>query len=134
MSTFSQYKSNLGFLLHIIFELPACIQFFILPSRQLGIYTPHAHALMRQYAVLLFSSVLISGVFVTRPPSEVSAHCAGALAVYHVAPALRSIVRLQRQIRSKQAVVISEAMLFLVVHSLCGAFLFDHFWTAIQVP
>ncbi|KIV89744.1 hypothetical protein PV10_07124 [Exophiala mesophila] len=134
MSTILHYTSNLGFLLHIIFELPACIQFFMLPSRQLGIYTPHAHALMRQYAVLLFSSVLIAGIFVTRPPSEVSAQCAGALATYHVAPALRSIARLQRQIQSKQAVLISEAMLFLVVHSVCGVFLFDHIWTAIQVP
>lgn len=128
------FQYNLGFLLHIVFEIPACLQFFILPSRQLGVSTPHAHALIRQYAVLLLSSVLIACVFVTRPPSEVSAQCAGALVVYHVAPAFRSVARLRRQARSKQPVFISEAFLYLIVHSVCGVFLFDHFWTAIQVP
>lgn len=118
---------NLGFLLHIIIETPASLKFFFFPSGQLGQSTPHAHAVIRQYAVLIFSSNLVALMFVRRALDDMSAKAAGSLAIYHVAPSIRSINRLIRQARQGQPLIPSEAFLYLIVHIICGAALLLHF-------
>lgn len=119
---------NVGFLLHIVIETPAALKFFFFPSGQLGKNTPHAHAVIRQYAVLIFASNLVAFVFVQRPMDDMAAKIAGALAVYHIAPSIRSINRLIAQAHQGEPLVASEAFLYLVVHVICGAALALHFW------
>jgi hypothetical protein len=120
-----------GFLIHIAIEIPACLSFYLFPSRQLGTYTPYAHPVIRQYAVLLFATVLVAMVFLRHPIDETSGKVAGALAVYHIAPSLRSIERLTRQSRTRQLTFLSEAALYLLVHVLCCATLLHHAWRAL---
>ncbi|KEF59547.1 uncharacterized protein A1O9_04391 [Exophiala aquamarina CBS 119918] len=126
MLTLNNY--NIGFLTHIIIESPAAFNFFVFPSKQLGTHTPHAHAVIRQYAVLILTSNLVALSFVCRPMDELSGKIAGALALYHIAPSVRSIIRLKRQAREGRTLMPSEAFLYLVVHAICGAALLLHFW------
>jgi len=120
---------NAGFLLHALIEVPACLNFFLFPSGQLGTPTPQAHAVVRQYAVLILSSILVAMSFVRRPRDEVSARVAGALAVYHLAPSIRSASRLRRQAQSGERLVPSEAFVYLMAHVICGSLL-SHHWGA----
>lgn len=112
---------NMAFMLHIIIEVPAAINFMFQPSKQLAIYTPHAHAVIRQYAVLLASSILISVIFVSRPADDLTRNVAGSLALYHIGPFLRSWSRLRSQAQQSLPLLLSEAALYLVCHLLCGA-------------
>ncbi|KAH8684229.1 hypothetical protein BGZ60DRAFT_511295 [Tricladium varicosporioides] len=81
---------TLPFWLHIIIELPASLNFFLRPSEQLPTPAPQAHAIIKQYAVLLLASNLIALTFALRPIDDTSKKVAGALAVYHIAPVLRA--------------------------------------------
>lgn len=112
--------ANVGFVLHIAIEIPAAINFMLFPSKQLQIHTPHAHAIIRQYALLLLSSILISMLFVFRPADDISRLVAGSLALYHVGPTLRSYGRLRRQRAEAQPLLLSEAFLYLCCHIACG--------------
>lgn len=112
--------ANAGFVLHIAIEIPAAINFMLFPSKQLQIHTPHAHAVIRQYALLLLSSVLISMLFVSRPADDLSRFVAGSLAIYHIGPALRSCGRMSRQKAEAQPVFLSEAFLYLCCHFVTG--------------
>lgn len=112
--------SNAGFLLHAAIEIPAAINFMLFPSKQLLIHTPHAHAVIRQYALLLLSSVLISMLFISRPADDLSRLVAGALAIYHIGPALRSCGRLRQQKADSRPFFFSEAFLYLCCHIICG--------------
>lgn len=111
---------SMAFVLHIVIEVPAAINFMFQPSKQLAVYTPHAHAVIRQYAVLLLSSILIAALFAPRPVDDLGRGVAGSLAIYHVGPFLRSWGRLRSQAKQSLPVLISEAALYLVCHLLCG--------------
>lgn len=115
---------NIAFALHVAIEIPAAMIFMLYPSRQLGEYSPHAHAIVRQYALLLLASALISLAFITRPTDDLSRAVAGSLGIYHVGPALRSSSRLQRLSAQNGAFLLSEAFLYLVLHVVCGTLLF----------
>lgn len=123
------------FLQHAIIELPASIQFLLIPSRQLGRPTPHAHPLIRQYAVLLFSSVVISLSFAFRshPPSLASSADANnaltgqvalALGLYHIGPIIRSGAKLRDIRRRDWSAREVEAAVYVVVHVIVGGGLF----------
>lgn len=119
---------SLVFLIHAIIETPASFNFFLFPSDQLGAHTPIAHAIIRQYACLLFASVLVSLAFVQRPPDATSGQVAGAFAIYHIAATTRAGSRLQQQWIQGRQIVPSEAFLHLVVHSVCVAGMLDYCW------
>ncbi|KAH7346444.1 hypothetical protein BKA65DRAFT_502449 [Rhexocercosporidium sp. MPI-PUGE-AT-0058] len=85
---------NLAFLIHALLELPASLNFFFRPNEQLSSPAPQAHALIRQYAILLLSSNIIALIFAFRPVDETSGRVAGALAVYHAAPLVRAVGRI----------------------------------------
>ncbi|KAL5318758.1 hypothetical protein ACEPPN_013824 [Leptodophora sp. 'Broadleaf-Isolate-01'] len=85
---------NPAFLIHILLELPASLNFFFRPNEQLSSPAPQAHALIRQYAVLLLSSNIIALVFAFRHVDEISRRVAGALAIYHAAPLVRAVGRI----------------------------------------
>lgn len=110
------------FLAHAILETPASLNFFLNPSGQLRTHLPQAHAVIRQYAVLLFSSILIALAFAFRDPDELSGQVAGALAVYHLAPMLRATGRLM----TRQA--LWQPLLFLSAHAVCLAGLSGCCW------
>lgn len=111
------------FLLHCIIEVPASINFLLFPSSQLRLYSPQSHAIIRQYATLLFSSVLISWIFATRDNDDLSGKAAAALALYHLAPMARASSRL----RNGQARW--QSTLFLFFHTVCFGSLLHLSWT-----
>ena len=78
------------FLIHIVIELPAAINFFLHPSATLAVEQPFAHAIIRQYALLLMTSNLIALVFLFKLPDSTSRKTAGALALYHFGPLWRA--------------------------------------------
>lgn len=111
---------NVAFILHIIIEVPAAINFMSQPSKQLGRPTPHAHAIVRQYALLLLSSIMIAVIFTSRPIDDLTRGVAGSIAIYHVGPFLRSWSRLRLQARQSLPVLLSEAALYLGCHLVTG--------------
>lgn len=118
---------NIAFLLHVVVEVPAAINFMLLPSKQLGQDTPHAHAIIRQYALLLLSSILIAIIFASRPIDDLTRSVAGSLAIYHIGPSLRSWSRLGSQAKRSSPVLLSEAALYLVCHLVTGSALLSCF-------
>lgn len=117
-------QASIPFLLHLIIELPAAIQFTVSPSATLRIRQPHAHALIRQYALLLMASNLIAAAFVLhdRRHSECSAlerAVAAALAIYHLGPLLRAMARYQNGEGENRGLVM-QPWLHLIVHFICG--------------
>lgn len=123
---------NLPFLCHVLVEIPASISFMLHPSQQLITDTPHAHAMIRQYALLLFSSVLIAATFVRRPLDNTAACVAGALALYHVGPTLRSFSRLRGSYPDSKSLIRSEAFCYLMVHVICGSLLGQLCWQILR--
>lgn len=121
--------NTVGFLLHICIEVPATCNFALFPSGQLGQRTSHAHAVVRQYALLLFTSILIAIIFLQRPVDALTGQVAGALAIYHIGPSLRSISRLRLRAKQHQNLMLSEPFLYLLAHSITGAALAHTFCT-----
>lgn len=113
----------MAFVFHAAIEVPATLNFMFFPSKQLGVYTPHAHPIIRQYALLLLTSVLISLIFATRPTDDLTQAVAGSLSLYHIGPSLRSVGRLRQQSARSQSLMLSEAFLYLVLHVICGTML-----------
>ena len=106
-----------GLLLHLIVELPASINFLIRPSATLSVPQPQAHAVIRQYALLLFSTNLIVLVLLMREMDELSGKMAGALALYHVGPVARALSRTQKP---ESGGILGGPWLHAFVHVLCA--------------
>ncbi|KAL8796335.1 MAG: hypothetical protein Q9195_001242 [Heterodermia aff. obscurata] len=82
---------SIPFFLHIIGEFGAATGFFLRPSQTLNRPQPDAHAVIRQYALLLTSTNLIAAIFLFQSqPTPVSTKVAGALALYHLGPLTRA--------------------------------------------
>ena len=87
---------SVPFLLHIIGETGATFGFALLPSQTLRQPQPHAHAVIRQFALLLLSSNLIAAIFLFEDkPSAISCKVAGALALYHIGPFTRAALKIR---------------------------------------
>lgn len=87
---------NLAFLLHILGEFGASISFFFRPSQTLRQPQPDAHAVIRQYALLLTSTNLIAATFLFQDrPTTVSSKVASALALYHFGPLTRAALKVR---------------------------------------
>ena len=110
------------FLIHVVLESPATANFFFNPSGQLATHSPQAHAVIRQYAVLLLSSIMIALSFAFRDPDELGGQIAGALALYHLAPMVRASGRLTRRH------AVWEPLLFLGAHGACLAGMVGWCW------
>ena len=102
MSTFN--LRSIPFVCHIILEVPAAFAFALFPSATLRSPQPDAHAVIRQYALLLTSTVIIAIIFGLSSRNEeivdplilrLQRQVAGALALYHFSPMLRAVIRLQ---------------------------------------
>ncbi|KAH6679038.1 hypothetical protein B0J14DRAFT_579884 [Halenospora varia] len=110
----------LPFWLHIVIELPASLNFFFRPSEQLPTPAPQAHAVIKQYAVLLLSSNLIALIFALRPIDDMSKKVAGALAVYHLAPVFRAARRISGE-KTQYGNGLGGPWLHFAVHGTCLA-------------
>lgn len=108
--------SKLPFWLHILIELPASLNFFFNPSEQLSSPAPQAHAIIKQYAVLLLVSNLISLIFALRPLDRTSRKVAGALALYHLAPLIRAASRIGND---QYGMGLGGPIVHMIVHGLC---------------
>lgn len=135
MSYFSLHK--LPFWLHSLIELTPSIVFLINPAAQL--YSPSitqdlqispqcygsiglkygAEAIIRQYAVLLFVSVLISAIFALRKTDITSRQVAAALTIYHLAPMVRAASRLRAGDTAWLPNDIGGPWVHLAVHTVC---------------
>jgi hypothetical protein len=112
--------ATLPFWFHLLIELPASINFFLQPSEQLSSPAPQAHAIIRQYAVLLFVSNLLALIFALRPIDGTSRSVAGALSVYHLAPLVRAGTRIAEE-SGEYGQGLGGPIVHFVVHGLCFA-------------
>ncbi|KAF4633106.1 hypothetical protein G7Y89_g5014 [Cudoniella acicularis] len=110
--------SIVPFWLHLLVEVPASLNFFFNPSEQLSSPAPQAHAVIKQYAVLLLVSNLIALIFARRPIDGTSKKVAGALAVYHLAPVARSLARIVGE-EMEYGKALGGPWLHLLVHGGC---------------
>ena len=85
---------QIGFVLHVLVEAPAGLNFLFRPDSQLAVPQPHAHPIIRQYALLLFSSCCVAGLSAIRPLDTDARRVAAALALYHLAPLVRATLRI----------------------------------------
>ena len=113
---------GLSLILHIIIETPAAFLFILKPSSTLTTPQPHAHAVIRQYGLLLFcTNGIILILLLTRNFGTssilVEQRVAGALAVYHLGPLVRALGRLQRGEKAKN--VMANPILHMLVHAMC---------------
>ena len=122
------------FILHIVVELPATIAFMLYPSATLPMPQVHAHAVIRQYALLLLSTNIMAAVFVFQSRNDESGddgvghieRCiAGSLALYHIGPLIRAWCRVwNAQGRGKR--LLGGPWVHTVVHLLCSMVLAGH--------
>jgi hypothetical protein len=106
------------FWVHVLTELPASINFFLRPSEQLSSPAPQAHAIIRQYAILLLVSNIIALIFALRPVDATSRHVGGALSIYHTAPLVRAARRILYNDEGYGS-GLGGPVLHLVVHGVC---------------
>lgn len=112
-------STKVAFLLHILVEVPASLNFFLNPSATLSTPQPHAHAVIRQYAVLLMVTNIIAFIFCLRPPDSLSCRVAGALSLYHVAPLVRAVVRQCRSEQERGANRLGLPLVHAIAHTVC---------------
>lgn len=113
-----------GLLLHLIVEVPASMNFLLRPSATLSIPQPQAHAVIRQYALLLMSTNLIALALLMREMDQLSGKIAGALALYHIGPITRAFSRIQKR---ESGSVLGGPRLHAFVHVLCAVTLVTSF-------
>ena len=107
-----------AFLLHLIIETTAAINFFIRPSATLLVPQPHSHGIIRQYALLLLTTniiviVILNNAVYDNLPRQIAA----ALALYHAGPFVRAASRIKR---GDPGVVLGGPWLHAFLHMLCA--------------
>ena len=113
---------RIPFFLHIIGEFGAATGFFLRPSQTLNRPQPDAHAVIRQYALLLTSTNLIAAIFLFQSqPTTVSTKVAGALALYHLGPLTRAYLKARRGERMGIWEGMGGAWVHIVFHSIVTA-------------
>lgn len=115
--------ASVPFLLHIIIDFPAAIAFAFNPSGTLPVMQSGAHAIIRQYALLLMCSNFIAGSLALQDSqlpglNPVSQGVALSLAVYHLGPAARAIGRVRRCDETQS--FFANPWLHVFVHVLCA--------------
>lgn len=119
--------ASVPFIFHIVIELPAAISFAFsfafFPSATFPVPQPHAQAAIRQYALLLLSTVIIAAMFVPQDrkgdgPRMQERGVASALALYHVGPLIRAAHRSRRGEGTGRP-LLGQPWLHMLVHVLC---------------
>ena len=94
-------STETAFAFHLFIELPAAWLFFFRPSQTLEMPQPHAHAVIRQYALLLMSTNIIATAAFFQRSEEMTKTIAGALVLYHVGPIIRAVNRGTRSLPNR---------------------------------
>ena len=123
---------SFGLSLHILIEIPATIGFLLFPSASLRKPQPQAHAIVRQYGMLLGSTNLIVAILLGSRPSMpgivyelLERRVAGALALYHLGPLSRAAARIYRRENARN--VFGGPWLNMLLHAICFATLISTF-------
>ena len=119
----TEFLHSFPFMLHIVVELPAATSFAFFPSATFSIPQPHAQAVIRQYALLLLSTVIIAAIFVPQDRKGDGATMqergvASALGLYHLGPLVRAAHRSRRREGSGRH-VLGQPWLHVLMHVLC---------------
>ena len=119
----SKYLGSVPFILHIVIELPAAISFAFRPSATLSRPQPQAQAVIRQYALLLLSTIIIAAAFVKQNQKDDGAKMqersvASALALYHMGPLIRAAHRSSNREGTARH-ILDQPWLHVLVHVLC---------------
>ena len=117
---------QLALVLHLVVELPACINFFFRPSATLGRPQPYAHGVVRQYALLLLVSNAIALLLLMNPQDGMTGKISGTFALYHFGPFFRAISRIRN---GQRQTALGGPWLHAMLHAtsaatLASAFLF----------
>jgi len=119
--------TSLPFVLHILVEVPAAFTFALFPSTTLLRPQPDAHAVIRQYGLLLLSTNIIASLFVFEnrgsnsiddPIWHIEAWVAGSLALYHVGPLMRAGSRSWRG-GGKGRSFVGQPRAHVIAHGIC---------------
>lgn len=119
--------SSWPFIIHLLIEIPAALAFAVFPSATLSVPQPQAHAVIRQYALLLFSTNIIAAIFAFQGPKAsplcgqyqcVERKIAGALAFYHLGPLIRAICRFRHNGERRRALS-RQPWLHVTAHVVC---------------
>lgn len=125
---------SLPFILHILVELPAAFAFALFPSATLLRPQPEAHALIRQYGLLLLSTNMIAALFVFRHHKQnlvddhnrrIEAWVAGSLAVYHLGPLVRAGSRHWKGVENRKR-LLGKPWVHAIAHGICLIALAGH--------
>jgi hypothetical protein len=121
-----------GLSLHILVEIPATIGFLLFPSASLRKPQPQAHAVIRQYGMLLGSTNLIVAVLLISRFSMpgvvyevLERRVAGALALYHLGSLSRAAARIYCGENAQS--VFTGPWLHMLLHAVCFATLISAF-------
>ena len=113
-------KSNsIPFLFHILIEVPASINFFLNPSATLPTPQPHAHGVIRQYAILLMVTNIIAAILYLRPLDLLSCRIAGAMSLYHIGPLVRAVIRQYRSEKGRGGTGLGGPLVHAIAHMAC---------------
>ena len=123
----SSFVTSFPFILHLVIELPAAFAFAFSPSTTLSVPQPYAHAVIRQYALLLLSTNIIAAIFIFRGHKACTIdndglterRVAGALALYHCGPLIRAGRRIWRGEEDKRGLS-GQPWVHSVAHAVCG--------------
>lgn len=125
-------SQSFSLFLHILVEIPATIGFLLFPSASLPEPQPQAHAVIRQYGMLLGSTNLIVGILLISRLSMpgtvyglLEGRVAGALALYHLGPLSRAAARIYR--RENTGSVLFGPWLHIFLHAVCFVSLLSTF-------
>ena len=114
-----EHLTIFGFVLHLVIETTATVNFFLRPSATLSIPQPYSHGIIRQYALLLLVTNIIIAVVLNRATHDaLSGQIAAAVAMYHGGPFVRAVSRIRR---GEVGDELGGAWLHAFSHLLCAA-------------
>ncbi|KAJ9134186.1 hypothetical protein NKR19_g8781 [Coniochaeta hoffmannii] len=95
--------AKLPLLLHALLEAAASLSFTLHPQAQLPALNDEARLILRSYGGLLLSSSVLCAGFCLRPGFDSATRLvAGSMALYHLFPIGRAVIRLRKQAREKK--------------------------------
>jgi hypothetical protein len=109
--------TKLPLLLHALLEVAASLSFSLNPTIQLPNASDEARLILRSYGGLLLSSSILCAGFWLRPGFDSATRLvAGSMAVYHVFPIGRAVVRLRKAREKTEGKVLGGPAVHLTVH------------------
>lgn len=87
-----EHLTVFGFVLHLVMETAAIVNFLLRPSATLSISQLYSHGIIWQYAPLLLATNIIVAVVLNRATHDaLSGQIAAAVAMYHGGPFVRAV-------------------------------------------